>query len=69
MACVVFVIVAITRLMVETAAHVYTVLSGHHTEEDKDKDKNKARKFCCPGGSSWFLLLLSCSTTLFILSL
>ncbi|KAI4388864.1 hypothetical protein MLD38_001155 [Melastoma candidum] len=68
-ACVVFMLVSITRLMVETAARVYTVLSGHHTEEDKDENKNKARKFCCPGGPSWFLLLLSCSTTVFIFSL
>lgn len=60
--CAVFGLLALARVFVDMAASFCTaVLSVHRTD-------NKPRKFCRVN-SPWLLLLSSCSTILFILSL
>ncbi|KAF8025239.1 hypothetical protein BT93_F2167 [Corymbia citriodora subsp. variegata] len=59
--CFIFSLVAVVRLCIDAAVGVYRVLSSVHTPD-------KPGKFCCMS-SSWLLLLFSCSTVIFILSL
>lgn len=58
--CFIFGLVAVVRLCIDAAVGVYRVLSSVHTPD-------KPRKFCFMS-SSWLLLLFSCSTVIFILS-
>lgn len=59
--CLIFGLVAVIRLCIDAAVGVYRVLSSVHTPD-------KPGKFCCMS-SSWLLMLFSCSTVIFILSL
>ncbi|XP_062073187.1 SUN domain-containing protein 4 [Humulus lupulus] len=58
--CLIFSLLAVVRLFIDTAASVYKALSADRI--------NNSRKFCWMS-SSWLFLLLSCILTLFILSL
>ncbi|XP_056162009.1 SUN domain-containing protein 4 isoform X2 [Syzygium oleosum] len=61
MVCFIFGLVAVVRLCIDAAVGVSRVLFSVHTTD-------KPGKFCCMS-SSWLLLLFSCSTVIFILSL